>query len=230
MNQLAKSSEITPKLIDEIRRWNDLDAATFLDERMRELELLQKRSFIEIGIICHEVSERGLYSKLTDPTTHQYFTSFDRWLISAAPVSRSGGYSAMKAVKELKDISVDDLNDMPRCNITTMTKLSSKIRRKPEIIKAAKTQSENDFRKTIERDHPDQAIESLDRSFFNFERSQRGVVNEAIDAAMCLLDLPTREAALEAICQEFIWAPCQLEGATDLTIGAAYDMYKKEGR
>jgi tryptophanyl-tRNA synthetase len=119
------------------------------------------------------------------------------WLSKAAPMSRSSCFHSMRCLKELKDISLNDLSEMSRSNVSTMLFLSTDVRRNPEVIKAAKTESDKGFRKEVQRLHPDQHIESFDKMFFSFEQSQRKIVDEVIEMVQFLYGVESKEAAIE---------------------------------
>jgi hypothetical protein len=224
------ANEVTPETILELRTGDDLDAADRLDARVRELESQHKRTFVEMGLILNEMSDRTLFIKIVDKVTGQYFTSFDRWLADAAPISRSGGYAAMKAMRELTDVPVAELQEMPRCNVITMTKLSTKARKDPKIIEAAKECSEEDFAKKIEELHPEQHIENKKPMRLKPVKSARQNIDRALKIAMWVWDLKDREAALEAIASYFMDGKCELEQYNELSNSTAYETAKVHGK
>ena len=216
-------AEITKEDIAEMRSWGAATAAHRMDSRTREIEGYTKRSFIEMGMILNEMSDRKLFE-------HLGFSSFDRWLSDAAPVSRSGGYSAMKALREITEVPIEELQQMPRCNVVTLQKLSSGVRRDPEIIEAAKTKSEDDFLSKIEELHPDQHLEGGKKLHIKPSKSARKTIDEAFAAACWSYEVEGREAALEAICAYFMQGRCEREGYSRLSNQVAYETAQLQGK
>ena len=72
-----RSTEVTPQLLKDMDGWRPSLIAEVLDLRMRELESFNKRSFIETGLICSTVQEKGLYTELCDKATGEVFTSMN---------------------------------------------------------------------------------------------------------------------------------------------------------
>jgi len=213
----VSNTEITPAVLREMDGWRPALIAEVLDLRMRELESFNKRSFIETGLICNEMQDKGLYTELCDKSTGECFSSMNDWLSKAAPMSRSSCFHSMRCLKELKDINLNDLSEMSRSNVSTMLFLSTDVRKNPEVIKAAKTESDKGFRQKIQKDYPDQAIECFDRIVFNFETSQRKAVESALDMAKRLYGVESNEAAEEVICSYFADGICELRPDIILT-------------
>lgn len=159
------TSPITPRVVDtelsliHIRAMPEEQAATLLDGRLRALESIWKRSFAERGLILIEMQERKLWRFLVTSDGLQY-GSFEAWVVAAAPQSRSDCFAAMRVIRELKDVPVAELSQMPRCNLSLMQGLSSGVRQQPEVIEAAKTLPEREFVAKIQADFPAQHIES----------------------------------------------------------------------
>jgi len=224
--------EIDDKAIETIRQWSDEDAAVFLNERMRWLEKHNKGIFIECGLISLEMDRRKLFERINDKDGNPY-TSLDRWLAEAAPFSRSGAYASMKALKQLSDVSIGDLREMPQCNVKILAKLSSKTRKKTleiegkklPIIEAAKIVSEKQFLDHIEEQHPDQHIEGKRAMNLKPDKSVREVIDHAIEVAQWALPEEagqTREETLDFICNFFLDSPCDMEGKENDTFRTAY--------
>jgi len=197
----AAGYEINERDIAILRIGDAKWAAAQLDSRLRVLERQHRRSFIEIGVILNEMSDRQLWQQLVDPKTAQPFASFDRWLADAAPVSRSGGYAAMGVLRKVTDVSVAELQEMPRCNVMALPQLSPQVRRDPAVLAAAKTESEDEFLRTIETNHPDQHIETRRKMRFSPSRSDAAVIEEAIAWALENDIAGTREEALVRACE-----------------------------
>ena len=175
---------ITEASLIHLRQQSDDFAARFLDARMRELEEVWKHGFVERGLILLEMEQRMLWQFLTDPQTGKTYHSFERWIITAAPQSRSDAYAALRVVKELRDIPREHLGEMTRCNVDLLRKVSSSIRIQPDVIEAAKELSLKDLTRHINQTYPGQHLSEVGDS----------EVDEAIKLAIELEDgCDTRE-------------------------------------
>lgn len=179
-----------------LREMDDEEAATTLDRRLRELEIQWKRTFVERGIILLEMEQRLLWKHLTDPNTSQPYTSLERWIITAAPQSRSDAYAALRAVKDLRDIPREHLEAIPRCNVAVLQSLSTAVRNEPGVLQAARDMPEREFVRMIQKHHPLQHLERRQRIQFNLPASAMIVVEQGIAGCMEREGL-TREQALE---------------------------------
>ena len=195
----------------------DDEAAVVLDRGLRELERGYRRSFVARGLILREVEERKLWEKLTDAETGKAYTSFDRWIVSAAPHSRSDCFAALKAVKELRDVPTDLLLDMPRCNVSVLQTLSSEVRKSPKVIEAAQTLSKKDFIKEVQVEHPQQHIEGQTQRKWHFDDSALPVIDKGIEMGMFMEELETPEKFIEYLITDYIE---QHEVAYDRITGA----------
>jgi hypothetical protein len=194
--------ELDALSIMRLRSLSDQEAADALDSRLRALERAYKRSFVERGLILLEMEERVLWGKLTDSETGEAYTSFERWIVSAATHSRSDCFAALKAVKELRDIPTDQLLDMPRCNVSLLQSLSGAVRKRPEVVKAAQTKSAKEFVRHIEEKFPEQHIESI-RSV-PMPKGDAEELEQAIGMAMKIEGVTTRSDALRCLAINYI--------------------------
>jgi hypothetical protein len=215
--------EITERDIENLRGIDDLDAADIYDARMRALEAQTRRSYVEIGLICVEMRERSLWLKVIDVKTAQYFHSFDAWLMSAAGVSRSSAYAAMKAIDMLTDVPIADLREIPRCNAMNLGKLSTAVRREPEILQAAKDLTEEEFVAKVQSAYPEQHLEGRSRLQLAPTQSARHAIDRALEVSMWVWDLESKEQALEAIAAYFLDGGCEREGFDDKTNRMAFE-------
>jgi hypothetical protein len=206
---------VTEATLINLRNMPDEIAAVALDGRLRALEIQWKRSFLERGVLLLEMEQRMLWRKLDDPSTGEPYTSLERWILTAAPQSRSDAYAALRAVKELRDIPRQHLEGVARCNVAILQALSTSIRNEPEVLKAAKDLPEREFIRKIEKDYPDQHIESRRLIHLHPTKSASAVIEKAIKLAMQLEGLTTREQVLES------WAVTYLQEHTDEETGTA---------
>lgn len=173
----------------------DEDAAQTLDAAMRRLEDEWKKSFIYRGLILLEFEERGLWKFIRDQTTGELYLSMDKWIKRAAPISFSDCYAALRVVKQLRDMPIDALSAMPRCNIEILRSLPVKDRfaeldtvggERISIIDAAQTMSKKEFEAAISRRfRPGSSVQSRERlvgpglnfrGFLHEPISEQGVV------------------------------------------------------
>lgn len=179
-------------------------AASFLDKNLRELEKQYTQGFIARGLILMQMEERKLWGLLTDSTTGEKYSSLEKWIVSAATHSRSDCFAALKAVKELRDVPTDKLLDMPRVNVMVLQALSSYVRKQPSVIKSAQEKTNKQFLQEIQQDFPDEHIEERKTIHLSPVKSAKTVIDRAIEMAMVLEDVTTREAVIEGWAIEYI--------------------------
>lgn len=127
-----------------IKSESDADAANELRAILSGLDGIEDKVFALRGMACLMIEERQLWVEHEDPEVGQPFTSFDRWLKWAAPKSWSYCRDAMRVVKEL-GADFPDLLRIRRCNLEQLKKVSTKVRRNPAVIEAARTLPEKAF-------------------------------------------------------------------------------------
>lgn len=179
--------------------------ANVCDARVRQIEAQNRRNFVEIGLIILHVEEAELWKELVDDAG-ALFHSCDAWMMNACPISRSHGYDAKSKIKVLREnkIPFEEAAKIPRCNLTQLTQLSSAVMRDPEILRAAASQSAEEFNSTIRKNHPDQHFESrLPMRFYPTETARQRI-DMALDKAKLIEGCTTREEALEAISANYM--------------------------
>lgn len=195
--------------IDSLAKSMDKGAfGMMMDARVRQIEKYQKLTFVELGYICLKVEQTESWIEMYGGGR---FKSFGAWISDAAPSSRATAYAAMGEVrKAIEDgLSMEQLNKLPRCNIKTINRLSTPLKKDPEILKAAETMEERDFKRKIEKEHPNQHVEDDSPYRFKPSKSQRQAIDAGIDAAILLGECSTREEVLE------MWATSYLEDHRD---------------
>lgn len=218
------SREITEEDVVALREMDDLDAADIYDARARAIERIAKRTFAELGLICMEMTERKLWAKIVDPETGVYFHSIDAWIASALNVSRSTAYRAMGALRNLTEVAVADVKQMSSANAVQLSQLSSAVQRDPEMVEAAKSKSEREFVVEVQKKYPEQHIEPRKRMVLATAESVRHAIDEAVQVAMWVYDVESREAALEAIAEFFMSSSCEREACGGRDNRMAYAM------
>jgi hypothetical protein len=183
----------------------EVQAAT-IDARVRKIEAVSKRIYGELGMLVLYFEEKKLWHYCFDEKGER-FKSLDGWVVSACPYSRSYALEAKAKVKILRESGtpMDELLQVPRCNVLLLAQLSSDLQRDPEVLKDAQTLTEDAFRDKIIREQPNQGIEPKKKMIFDFEASAREVVDEAIALAMKKWEC-SRQVAVEGIFAEWLLA------------------------
>ena len=128
-----------------IRAMEPAPAAERLGCILRSLDGNEKRVFAWRGMCALLIEERELWREFIDEEVDMPFASFDKFLKSNFPNSHSYIRDALRAVKELKDLSFADLLMIRRSNLEQLKKVSSNVRLLPEVVKAAKEMPEKQF-------------------------------------------------------------------------------------
>lgn len=147
--------EITPDF-SQLRQSPPEDAAPRLKSILSDCAMVQeqveKQVFAVRGAAMLLIEERELWTQFIDPEVDRPYASRDRWMKATFPSSWRYCYDALSAVKELREVPLADLLEMPRVNIETLKKTSTHVRKEPRVIEAAKTQSEAQFTQTLTKD------------------------------------------------------------------------------
>lgn len=227
--------EITEGDIVVLRKVDDVQAADIYDARLIALERGAKRSFIEMGMICLEVTKRELWRRIVAPDWidaqgrehhNEYFRSVDAWIADRLGVSRTSAYNAMKVLET--SVSVDDLREMPRRNAVRLSRLSTKVQKDPKIIAAAKG-SEKGFVEVIQKRHPDQHEEPRRAVMATLEDSSRSAMDACFEVVRWAYDVETRQDVLENLFAYFMDGKCEREGFTNWTNREAFEAATKRG-
>lgn len=221
MNLTTKQSWIDKNLARLAKAKPEV-AAPVLDRHVRWMEQRDKRQYLEWGLCFLMVEERELWKYLCDKQGQPY-RGIDHWMSSAAPVGRATAYDAKGSIKALKGVPLEQLAQVSRANIKVLRLLPVKGQSDPEILSAAKTQEEKQFRKTARTRFPDSHIEAIEPMKLKPEASQRQKIDEAIAAAMLIYELPNRESALECIAAWFMDAQVDSEDYQGLSHREAYE-------
>ena len=242
---ISPRTEVTQEVAEAIRTWSSRDAAEFYDGKVREIEERERRTYCEYGIVLLEVEKRELYREIANPVcrscncetpwdlgicgwcggTQDYFISFDRWLITIAPVSRTTGYQAKRAVESMlaADVSLERMASIPRGNLEVVAKLSPPLRSDPAMLADAEMLSNDQLLAKIEEQYPDQHIESKRKLVFRPTGSTLKLIEDGLKVAGWLSESEGREAALEYAMAALLSASCEREGFQHLSNLAAYE-------
>jgi hypothetical protein len=174
--------EAEQAIFTEMQRFDD-------DERLR---------YTRAGLMVQTVQKRMLWQRRLDPETNYPCRSFGRWLRICCPYSYATAYSALRDVDDLQDLPADELAQIPHANIPTMKQLSGGVRKRPEVLAAAKTQSNEEFVETIRQAFPHQHLEHKRALRFNPDESAAEKIEQALEMAKDH-GASTRDDALELL-------------------------------
>lgn len=208
-----EAGEITQDDIIALREVSDEVAAQTLDARSRAIERFATRSFAELGMIGHEMRERGLWARLAHPDTGVAYHSWEDWATSVFRVSRNTAFTAARLFKATRDVPVEDLKEMTRQNLAHLAKLSPAVQKKPETIRRAKEETEEEFVNHIQKNHPDQHVEKSPTLVQNFsDPNNRKHLDHAVEIAMWSYEVESREDAIANIVAYFLDGRCDKQG------------------
>src|SRR5258708_16092683 len=131
-----------------------MEAATAYDFRMRELEKQTLSTWHDAGTI-------GLAMRNSEGWKLLGHHSFNAWLLSAAPKSRSVVYAALNALEELTDIPAEELQSIAHSTVHVLKKLPRDVRAKPEVRAAAKDLTTKEFPRKMKPDNPGLPLQNL---------------------------------------------------------------------
>lgn len=165
-----------------------------VDREVRQLIREVDQTWLRIGRLCEQCKNQGLYRELG-------FRRFDDWILAAAGQSRSRAYVAMRVARNLVPIRDADLAQITVQNADILSRVPKS--RQAALIKAAQTQTERDFRETVETTAPGLHLESSVHVEFWVPRSLLEVIERCIQKAKVLNETESRTAAIEAIFAEY---------------------------
>lgn len=221
---------ITEESIRIFKVWTPKYAAEACFNRLKFLEENDRLTHIERGLIIIAVEENEWFRHSIDPRTGEGYSSIDRWLTDAAPISRSACYAAKGAILNVgKDIPLEKLNKIPQCNLDTVKRISTATRQRPEVIEAAIELPENKFLEKIENEFPEEHIETKKPMILRLDKSERIDVNEGLAIVMWAEEAKTREEALVVLVNLYKQSLCEMEGYTGMSYAEAYAKAKESG-
>ena len=207
MIPVQECTALTTDRLAEILHLPAKAAEHVLHGRLVYLDTVDRLSFMERALICYHVEANpGIHESLPHPLTGEPCT-FGQWMKLCSPGSWEHCYAALRAFKELSDITnengipVADLVQIPQCNVETLKLLSTGVRNDPEVLEAAKVPDSKAFDEHVHRTHPEQHFEPRTPLRFSPEDSARAVIEKALAEAM-KRGAHSRTEALELISVE----------------------------
>jgi hypothetical protein len=171
--------------------------ATELDCQVRKLVHELDRLSFRIGRLCEQCRSQQLYCELG-------FERFDDWIRDAVGCSRSLAYVAMRAARDLVPIRDAELDRMTMQNADILSRVPKS--KQAALVEAALTQTEREFRKTVETTVPGLHLEAMVHVEFWVPRSLAEVIERCIEKAKVLNETDSRTAAIEAIFADYdVW-------------------------
>jgi hypothetical protein len=117
-------------------------------------EASQRNIFATLAITLRVANDRKIYERHVD----QYgepFKSMELWIKAMYPETWRYAKDAFSAAVAMPEVPIEDIADMKRCNAVLLADpgISPMTRRDPEIIEAAKHETEKEFREHINSKH-----------------------------------------------------------------------------
>jgi hypothetical protein len=180
--------EIISTSLSDLIALPDPEAASAMNERMgvfEQISRMHERSYSERGIIIREFEKRKLWAYLIDPETGQAFPHLTAWLSCGEFLGcRRVNFESLGDMRLLEDVPTEKLIDIPKGNLKVLAQLSTAVRNEPGILEAARILPQDEFLEKVEREQPNQHIETRKPLRFNPGRSGAKVVEEAIAWAL----------------------------------------------
>jgi hypothetical protein len=130
------------------------------------------------------------------------FASFNQYLVTAAPRSRSYLYLVIGRYRELSpDIPDEELAQIPLSNASVLKQLSPEVRRESKIGRAAKGKPA-EFREFVAREYPQQHVEPLVEQRLRFTLSAWQRIEAAWEAYKVIDESASLETFLEWLVSE----------------------------
>ena len=120
------------------------------DER---IESLTRQVYALRGAAMLIAQEKQIYRFYIDDEWGEPFRSLDRFNKALFPKSWRYNAEALATIQKLPDVPMEKLVSTPRCNILTLTQVSSSVRSLPDVLEAAQTLSEDEFIGKLSREN-----------------------------------------------------------------------------
>jgi hypothetical protein len=197
------------------------------DKRFRGLEYSYRHTQVEMMIILREFQAADLW-QYVDNVKGKKFSSFDKWLREAAPVSRASAYASLKAGEKLLPyIPKEELESMSVRNINILSKVPRvKFEKVDSPIRKAAQGSEKDLRDAVDKHAPEAHIEHNQK--FTVEGTAAPIIRDALEAVKLLCEVHEDGEALEILAVDWLDALCQDERFPKMNNRDAVEALKKQ--
>ncbi len=156
----AISHQIPSPDFDRIRAITHEDASKPVVDILRtveaadeRIESLTRQVYALRGAAMLIAQQKEIFKFFIDDEWGEPFRSLDRFNKAMFPKSWRYNAEALATIQKLPDVPMEKLVATPRCNIMTLTQVSSNIRALPDVLEAAQVLTEDGFIGKLTREH-----------------------------------------------------------------------------
>ena len=161
------------------------------DER---IESLTRQVYALRGAAMLIAQQKRIYEFFIDDEWGEPFRSLDRFNKVMFPKSWRYNAEALATIQKLPDVPMEKLVATPRCNIMTLTQVSSGVRTLPEVLEAAQVLTEDGFIGKLTRDHG-QHLERVQTLKLSYQSGDMAQVKKYLSRKAVLLSLDAEDYA-----------------------------------
>ena len=161
------------------------------DER---IESLTRQVYALRGAAMLIAQQKEIFKLFIDDEWGEPFRSLDRWNKATFPKSHRYNAEALATIQKLPDVPMEKLVATPRCNIMTLTQVSSGVRTLPEVLEAAQVLTEDGFIGKLTRDHG-QHLERVQTLKLSYQSGDMAQVKKYLSRKAVLLSLDAEDYA-----------------------------------
>jgi hypothetical protein len=170
---------------------------------LRDSEASQRNIFATLAVALRVANDRKIYERHVD----QYgepFKSMELWIKAIYPETWRYAKDAFSAAVAMPEVPIEDIADMKRCNAVLLADsgISPMVRSDPEIIEAAKHETEKEFREHLNSKHH-QALEGPRTLKFTGPESGIKKIESALDEIGSTWNIEDRFGQLEALVEDW---------------------------
>lgn len=165
-----------------------------VDREVRKLIREIDQAWFRVGRLCERCRSERLYVELG-------YERFDDWISEVVGLSRSRAYVAMRAARDLVPIRDADLDRMTMQNADILSHVPQS--KQAALVEAAVSQTEREFRKTVETAVPDLHLEGMVHVEFWVPPSLAETIECCIEKAKALNGTDSRTTAIEAVFADY---------------------------
>ena len=162
-----------------------------VDER---IESLTRQVYALRGAAMLIAQQKEIYRFYIDDEWGEPFRSLDRFNKAMFPKSWRYNAEALATIQKLPDVPMEKLAATPRCNIMTLTQVSSGVRTLPEVLEAAQVLTEDGFIGKLTRDHG-QHLERVQTLKLSYQSGDMAQVKKYLSRKAVLLSLDAEDYA-----------------------------------
>ena len=167
------------------------------------IESLSRQVYALRGAAMKIAEEKKIYEFCVDDEWGEPFRSLDRFNKATFPKSWRYNQEALATISKLPDVPMEKLVNTPRCNIMTLTHVSSSVRALPDVLEAAQTLSESDFADRLSREHG-QHLERKETLKFTYSKGEAEMVKLALSMVGKLIEVEDMSGQLLALSIDYI--------------------------